>query len=265
MKTETIETQGIRMRYASFGEGPQTLIIIPGLSIGHVTDFAAAVEKMYRPYIQGYTVYLIDRRDNIYPGYSVRDMADDTATVMKALGIENADLFGASQGGMIVMYLAALYPELVRRIVLGSTAAEIGPESAVVVETWSRLARADDRRGLSVSFTEYLYSEATRKALGEGVYASAAGYTAEQLAHFIICDESLLSCKVYEVLDHIACPALVIGCKGDRVFGPEPSERIAQRIRGGLYLYGPEYGHAVFDEAPDYVSRVMAFFNCEQQ
>ena len=38
-------------------------------------------------------------------GRNIEEMADDTAVVMKHLGIKDADIFGASQGGMIASIL----------------------------------------------------------------------------------------------------------------------------------------------------------------
>ena len=259
MTIDTVETQGIRMRYARFGEGKNCLVILPGLSVGHVTDAAQAVRKAYQPYFSNYSVYLFDRRDNISEGYSMRDMADDTAAVMKELGIEQADVCGASQGGMIALYLAAFYPELVHSLLLCSTAAKLEPWSEEIFRNWSELARSGDRKALSVSFNTHLYSEKTLKALGDFVSVSTSRSTEKDLAHFTVCDEALLNCTVYDVLDRISCPALVIGCEGDLVFGPAASETIAQAIHGQLYLYGKEYGHAVFDEAPDYIPRMQAF------
>ena len=45
--------------------------------------------------------------------YTIADMADDQAKVLKTLGISDACVMGVSQGGMISMHLAAKYPELV--------------------------------------------------------------------------------------------------------------------------------------------------------
>ena len=41
-----------------------------------------------------YTVYLFDRRDEVYEGITVKDMAMDIAAAMDELGLKNADVFG---------------------------------------------------------------------------------------------------------------------------------------------------------------------------
>ncbi len=45
-------------------------------------------------------------------------MADDTAALLRHLGVPKADLFGYSMGGNVAMLVAARHPELVRKLVL---------------------------------------------------------------------------------------------------------------------------------------------------
>jgi pimeloyl-ACP methyl ester carboxylesterase len=47
--------------------------------------------------------------------------ADDVAALLKYLKIENADFIGFSNGGNTTMQIAIRYPNLVRKIILGST------------------------------------------------------------------------------------------------------------------------------------------------
>ena len=60
-------------------------------------------------------------------------MAHDAARRLDALGILRAHVFGLSLGGMVAMWLAALAPERVIRLVLGSTLPRPRSASARVV------------------------------------------------------------------------------------------------------------------------------------
>jgi pimeloyl-ACP methyl ester carboxylesterase len=51
------------------------------------------------------------------PPYTLSDLADDAARLLKALGFSSAHIVGASMGGMIAQTLAIEHPELVRSLV----------------------------------------------------------------------------------------------------------------------------------------------------
>ena len=61
------------------------------------------------------------RTDKPKMDYSIRLFADDTAGLMEALGIREANILGVSMGGYIAQELALNYPDRVKRLVLGCT------------------------------------------------------------------------------------------------------------------------------------------------
>lgn len=56
--------------------------------------------------------------------FSFEQSADDTAALLEHLGVEEADLFGFSNGGTIALQVAIRHPGVVRRLVLASTLLE---------------------------------------------------------------------------------------------------------------------------------------------
>ena len=78
-----ILAKGIGMNYLKFGSGNKTLVMIPGLSVQSVLLMGDAVKNAFRAYEKDYTAYLIDRREDVPPVYTVADMARDTAEKMK--------------------------------------------------------------------------------------------------------------------------------------------------------------------------------------
>src|SRR3712207_5059515 len=53
--------------------------------------------------------------------YTTRQLAADGVALLDALGVDQADVFGMSLGGMIAQELALGWPDRVRRLVLGCT------------------------------------------------------------------------------------------------------------------------------------------------
>ena len=76
------------MNYLKFGTGNKTLVMLPGLSVKSVLLMGDAVKNAFRAYDKDFTIYLIDRREDVPPVYTVADMARDTAEKMKELGLD---------------------------------------------------------------------------------------------------------------------------------------------------------------------------------
>lgn len=247
------------MKHIVFGNGEKNFVILPGLSAHSVMGLADAIAEAYKDFCEEYTVYVFDRAENIHEGYTVRDMAEDTAEAMRELHIEKADVFGASQGGMIAMYLAIDHPRMVNKLILGSTLAKPNATFNRIIDEWVRLAKAKDEMGLLESFADNVYSEATLKAYRETIISSNLGVSDEEYRRFAILAEACKTFDCYGELSSIQCPVLVLGSRGDRVVTAEGSEQIAEALGCEIYLYDAGYGHGVYDEADDYGQRCLDF------
>ena len=129
------------MDYIKFGNGTKAFIIIPGLSIHSIINSKDAIEEAFKDYTNEYTVYVFDRPENLKENTTIKDLADATANKMKELNISSADIFGASQGSMMAMYIAIYYPEFVNKLVLGSTLSKPNDTFISVVNNWVDLAK----------------------------------------------------------------------------------------------------------------------------
>jgi len=262
IQAETVSADGIQTDYVRFGHGEQVFVILPGLSVDSVMKYADAVAEAYSLLTDDFTVYLFDRRKGLPGTYSVYDMARDTADAIRALGMEQVCLFGASQGGMIAMTMAAEYPGLVRKLILGSTAACVDPEQFKTIGEWIRLAEAGNAEELYMAFGEAIYPREIFEQSRDMLAAAAKTVTEEDLKRFIILAEGMKGFDMTERLEQILCPVLVMGSADDAVLGGEASERIAAAFSGRrdceLYMYDG-YGHAVYDLAPDYKERILRF------
>ena len=260
LSVKTADAGERTMNYISFGKGEKSFIILPGISVHSVLGSGEAIAAAYSAFCDDYTIYVFDRANDMPQGYTVRDMAEDTAKAMQSLGIENADIFGASQGGMIELYLAIDHPELVHAMVLGSTLARGNDTISALIDEWIELAENKNETGLLESFADNVYSQATLDAYRDTLISSNLGITDGEYERFIIQAEACKSFDCYDELGSVSCPALVLGSEGDRVVTAQGSKDIAEALGCEIYLYDESYGHGVYDEAPDYRQRCLDFF-----
>ncbi len=248
------------MDYTTFGSGKKTFVIIPGLSVHSVMGLADSVAEAYKNFAKAYTVYLFDRPKALQDGVTIRELADQTAAAMQSLHITNADILGVSQGGMIAQYLAIDHPELVHRMVLGSTLSRPNDTFTQKINEWIQLAENKDEEGLLASFVDSVYSAGTLEACRDVLISANRGITDTEYERFIQLAGACLTFDCYNELSKITCPVLVLGSEGDAVATPEGSREIADALQCEMYLYDKSYGHGVFDEAPDYKQRCMRFY-----
>ena len=260
---ERVECRDFAMEFFRFGTGARTLVILPGLSVQSVMGSADAVAQAYDALAQDYTIYLFDRRETLPDVYSVEEMARDTAEAMKALGLKDTYLFGASQGGMMALVIAIEYPELVKKLVLGSTSAHVLPAQFRSIERWIALAEANDPVGLYLSFGEKIYPPAVFGQFREALIGAGKTVTAAELRRFVTLAKGIEGFDVSNRVAEIQCPVLAIGVFEDAVLDADATMEIAEKLDlkpdFRLYLY-TGYGHAAFDTAPDYRERIKRFF-----
>ena len=259
MDVKSVRIPGGEMGVLEFGRGERRLVILPGLSLRSVMLSAPAIVGGYALFREDYTVTLFDRRTAIEDGYTISDMADDTAEAMRALGIRAADVIGFSQGGMIAMLLAAKNPGLVRRLVLGSTAADVNPCMQERLDQWRELADAGDVRALNHAMYQAIFTPSYYEKYRDAFCLLEGEGTAEEMARFRILVRSFDGFDAKPELGKIRCPAFVIGAADDRILTADASREIAAALPNAeLYIY-ENYGHAVYDEAPDYRPRIKEF------
>lgn len=112
---------GLEMYYDIEGSGPPLLLLHGGL-----TTIEYSFAKMRPALNERWTTIAVEqqahgRTADIDREITYEQMADDTAAVLRHLNIQNADVFGWSDGGNTGLQLAMRHPELVRKLaVFGS-------------------------------------------------------------------------------------------------------------------------------------------------
>jgi 3-oxoadipate enol-lactonase len=120
----TAQANGISIYYEIRGEG-DPLVIIQGLSVD-LTSLKFVVSELSK----SNKVITFDNRgagrtDKPDIPYTIEMMADDTRGMLDVLGVQNANFVGISLGGRIAMSFALKYPQMVKRLILVSTAPKV--------------------------------------------------------------------------------------------------------------------------------------------
>ncbi len=119
-------TEGVfsnTMAYVRWGDGPKTLLVIPG-GPGNGPPSGGQVRMMMsrslRPLLEdGYSLWMVARRRGMPPGYTIEDMAADYADLIEVEFDGSVDLVvGISYGGAVGQYLAANHSDRFDHIAL---------------------------------------------------------------------------------------------------------------------------------------------------
>lgn len=121
------------------------------------------------------------------------------------------------------------------------------------------MAQKGDQRGLMIDTAERAYSQKYLKMFRKfypiiGMIGKSRSYD-----RFFINAKAILEFHTHEELNKIVCPTYIIGGDDDRTVGVNGSYEMKEKIeRSKLHIY-KGLGHAAFDEAKDFYSRVYGF------
>lgn len=249
---------GAEIEYFKYGAGERTLVVLPGLAVKSVLLYKDMVAGALGLFGEGFEVYVFDRRSNLPESYSVEDMARDYIAAFETLGLKDVAIYGISQGGMIALTLTLQRPDLVSALVLGSTSARLSDESKAVVKEWNTLANAKDGHGLIDSFIKYVYSPAFAEKYGEAIAKSLEGITDEEFARLAVLTGRMNEYDIYDRLGEINCPALILCGDEDAVLGSKAPAELSAIRNSEIHVF-QGFGHAVYDEEPEFREKAMAF------
>lgn len=253
-----IKTENGKAEIIKFGKGEKPLVILPGLSYDGFLDKAEDLERAYRVFTEKFTVYLIDRNLTPKKGYTVKDMADDVAQVLKRLRIATADVFGVSLGGMVAQLLAVNYPKTVNKLVLGSTLSRPNDTFLTTLARWETLVKKGDSAAFMTDMNKTIYSSYTLKKYADVFAVLKTDFDEFKSARFLTYTAAAEKFDVYGSLNIIKSETLVIGALKDKITTAASARETAARLNCEYFEYR-KYGHAVFDEAPKYKERVFKF------
>ncbi|MDO5112483.1 MAG: alpha/beta hydrolase [Clostridia bacterium] len=260
-KNGSITMGDTSMDYIRFGCGSRNLLLLPGVGDGlkTVKGMAVPFAIMYRKLAKRFKVYAFSRRNDLPEGYTTREMAEDIHAAMIALHIEKACVVGVSLGGMIAQHLAIRHPESVDKLILTVTLSRQNKTVQSVVGGWIDMAQRGDFKGIMLDTAEKSYSEKYLKRM-RWMYALIGHFgKPKSLDRFITMANACITHDAYASLAGVICPTLIVGGTQDKIVTGEASKDMYEQIKGSKLLMYEGLGHGLYEEAKDYLERMIAF------
>jgi len=256
-----LTVNGVNLYYEEHGTGPETIVFAHGLLwSGRMFDAqVAALRDRYRCITfdfrgQGQSAVTKD-------GYDMDTLAEDAAALIHALGCAPCHFAGLSMGGFIGMRLAIRQPELLRSLLLLGTSAD--PEPPENVPRYRLLNRIARYLGLRVVAGKVMHILYGRKFLEDPERAElrAACRRALIANHRVGITRAVMGVitrqGVYDQLDRIRVPTLILVGDQDVATVPAKSQRLHERIAGSVLRILPGAGHSATIEEPEAVNEAI--------
>ena len=257
-----IESDGIRLHARERGAGCPIMMTHGMWSDGHAfDDVVAGLAGAYRivcPDLRGHGRSATPAR-----AWTVGDLARDLTRILDALEIETAVVVGHSLGGMAALQLALRYPDRLRGLVLLSTSAEAEkPERrsqlgllSLTINMWGM------SNWLAGRITNGYFSAAYARRCPDKVKAWRKGLLSMEKRALLQALEAVQNRpSVWDRLQDIAAPALVMGTREDPIADPARSTALARQLRNAQLVMLPGGGHALPMEHPQELSRALHDF-----
>jgi pimeloyl-ACP methyl ester carboxylesterase len=256
--------QGAELYYEEQGAGPETIVFAHGLlwSGEMFAPQIAALRDRYRCVTFDFRGQ--GRSQVTRDGYDMETLTEDAAGLIRALGCAPCHFLGLSMGGFIGMRLAIRHPELVRSLMLLETSADPEPQENVgryrflcFVARWLGL-RPVAGPVLKIMFGRKFLedpertaerTEVRRRMLANhriGITRAVTGVIERQ--------------GVYDQLDRIQVPTLILVGDQDVATVPAKAERMQARIAGSQLRIIPGAGHTSTLEEPEAINRALLEF-----
>ncbi len=257
-----IRANGLDLYYETAGEG-EPLLLIGGFGCDHMiwSQVAPALSSRYR-------IISLDNRGmgqsspSVRP-YTIRDLADDAAALLDALGIEQAHVVGHSMGGQIAQELALARPDLVGSLLLLSSCARCDERNKSLIEQHGMLPASADIKTCALLIMPWLYTNAfySRPGAIDELLDWILKYPFQPTATEL--ERQSRAISAFNATDRIGginCPTLVMVGEEDILIPPVFSRNLADSIANAELHILPDTGHGLLVESTAAVAGVMLDF-----
>lgn len=261
-----VRAGNITLNYEQQGSG-EPLVLIPYLAADH-----ACYAFQVADYAKRFTCISIDLRgtgesDNPPGAYSTEMFADDVASLMQAIGIEQAHVSGLSLGAATGMWLAVKHPDRVKSLSVHSGWSKTDPFIETVLHGWQALATGLNSVQEMViqgifpwCFTPELYAQKPDyiRALSDFVRSRPK----QSVDAFIREADAVIAHDVEAQLGKIRAPTQVTFGRHDMVTSTRFATRLTNAIQGSELHIFEDCSHApLYENVAAFNATTIAFLS----
>jgi pimeloyl-ACP methyl ester carboxylesterase len=266
--THTIKAGGVEFAYRRLGQ-------TTGVPVVFLTHLAAVLDNWDPRVVDGIAAkHRVITFDNRGVGASsgstpktIEEMARDAVSFIRALGLDQVDLFGFSMGGMIAQVIAQQEPRLVRKMIIAGT----GPAGGEGIENVTRISYLDTARGLLTRQDPKQFLFFTRtpngRQAGKEFLARLEERTNDRDKAISIGSFRAQLKAIHRWgqqqpadLSIIHQPALVMNGESDKMVPSRNTVDLDRRLPNSQLVLYPDAGHGgVFQFHEDFVKRALEF------
>ncbi|MDP9026534.1 MAG: alpha/beta hydrolase [Actinomycetota bacterium] len=239
------------------------LVVIPGLDggFGMPTGLSRLISELEIVGLSSAArVWRIGRHPGLRIGTSISELADAYATLIRATFTGPVDVVGVSTGGSIALQLAADHPELVRRLVMVSSAHRLGDHGRETQRAVADLlARGHARRASALLLSNAAVTAPARVILAMiGWLASGlvVGRHSEDLRILLDAEDTF---DVTDRLPSMRTPTMIVAGSHDRFYSRALYEEFAHSLPDAS-LRLRRSGHLTMHGDRRLARAVLAFF-----
>jgi pimeloyl-ACP methyl ester carboxylesterase len=198
---------------------------------------------------------------------TIEEMARDAVTFIRALGLDQVELFGLSMGGMIAQVIAQQQPQLVRKMIIAGT----GPTGGEGIDRVARITYLDTARGLLTRQDPKQFLFFTRTPNGRAAGKEFLARLKERSND----RDKAISVRSFRAqlkaihrrgqqkpgdLASIDQPVLVMNGDSDKMVPTKNTIDLHRRLPNSQLVIYPDAGHGgVFEFHEDFVKRALDF------
>lgn len=233
------------LEYLRTGDGPP-LVMSSGLASSNAIPTGTARRvalSAAAPYAAHFTVYLLNRRVGMPADSTMGSIAAEFADAIAEIG-EPVLLHGTSTGGSVALQVAADRPELVRRLVIASSACRLSDHGQRVQARVARLLAEGQVREANAQLLRMVAAGPLQRPSGGLGWLLGPMLTPEVPPRDMITtitSEDVFDAEPY--LDRIQAPTLVLGGGADPYYTADLFQRTADGVQDGRAVIYPGKGH----------------------